>query len=71
MYSNLIKPPTTVVPSNIPESHLQIMATIIWEQLWHFRNKVIFQNREVNINLMLNTIKRKFQEHSKIGEHLN
>lgn len=66
LVQQVIKPPTTVVPSKIPESHLQIMAAIILEQVWHLRNKFRFQSGQVNINLMLNTIQRKFQEHSKL-----
>ena len=47
------KPPTTVVPRDILESDFQTMTVLIWEQVWQTRNKVIFQNKEFNIDLML------------------
>ena len=61
LVQQVIKPPTTVVPSKIPESHLQIMAAIIWEQVWHLRNQFRFQNGQVNINFMLNTMRGSFK----------
>jgi len=33
LVQQVIEPHTTVVPNNISESHLQIMAAITWEQV--------------------------------------
>ena len=42
------------------------MAVIIWEQIWNFRNQIIFKKSEANMQVALLSIERKFHEHSTV-----
>lgn len=64
----VVEPSTALIPNESPAVQFQTMKAIIWEQIWSISNKVMFQQVEVKINVMLAVIDKKFREHIAISD---
>jgi ribonuclease HI len=64
----VVDPPPNFLSIELTEAQFQTMVAVIWEQIWSIRNKVIFQQAKVKIDVLLAVIEKKFQEHVAVLE---